>query len=100
MEHAQRRLITVITETGLERQLTAALESLGVGYTFSDARGRGSHGRRGSQWSHTGNLRLEVLCNAASAEQLVQLLRDRYFDNYAMVLWVQDVEVLRAEKFR
>jgi len=100
MDHPHRQLVTVVTEAVLERDLARDLDALGVsGYTFSDARGRGTRGRRRSGWEHTSNLRLEVLCDAALAERLVAHLRERYYQDYAMVLWMQEVAVLRPEKF-
>ncbi len=101
MDRAIRKLITVVAESALERDLARDLDALGAsGYTFSDARGRGSRGRRTSGWPHSGNVRVEVLCDEALAEKIVEHLRERYYDNYAMVLWVQDVAVLRPGKFR
>jgi hypothetical protein len=100
MEHHVRRLLTVVTEASLERNLVADLAALGArGYTLTDARGQGHRGKRTLDWEHGGNIRLEVICDAALATRLVAHLRERYYDHYAMVLFVQDVEVLRPEKF-
>ncbi len=100
MEQHQRRLLTIVTEAALERELVAALESLGVrGYTITDARGKGDHGRRQSEWAQEGNIRVEVICDEAVAERVATRLRERYYDNYAMILFMQDVQVLRPEKF-
>jgi hypothetical protein len=30
----------------------------------------------------------------------MQRLREKYYENYAMIMFCQDVEVLRPEKFR
>jgi hypothetical protein len=50
MQQFSRRLLTVITEAALERELIAEIESLGArGYTISDARGKGSRGLRSSE---------------------------------------------------
>lgn len=101
MSHPTRKLITIITEAQLERDLIRDLEAHGVlGYTITDARGRGSHGERSSGWSMSGNIRVEVICEAAHADQLMNHLRDRYYQNYAMVVFAHDVEVMRPEKFR
>lgn len=98
--HHIRRLVTVITEASLERELTRELEALGAsGYTITDARGRGERGIRSSSWGHTGNIRIEVICDGELAERLMERLRDKYYAHYAMVLFVHDVEVLRPEKF-
>jgi len=100
MEQYPRRLLTVITEAVLERELLGELDALGVrGYTITDARGKGSRGRRQSDWSQEGNIRIEMVCEPALAERVAQHLRERYYDHYAMILFLQDVSVLRSEKF-
>jgi nitrogen regulatory protein PII len=100
MEQFPRRLLTVITEAVLERDLVAELESLGVrGYTITEARGKGSRGRRQSDWAQEGNIRIEIVCEASLAERVAARLRDRFYDHYAMILFLQDVSVLRPDKF-
>ena len=100
MQQFPRRLLTVVTEAVLERELVAELEALGVrGYTITDARGKGSRGRRQSDWAQESNIRVEVVCEAELAERVAGHLRDRYYDHYAMVLFLQDVSVLRPDKF-
>jgi hypothetical protein len=47
-----RRLLTIVTESALKRDLVEDLEQLGVrGYTITDARGKGSRGTRRSDWT-------------------------------------------------
>jgi hypothetical protein len=100
MEQFPRRLLTVVTEAVLERELIAEFESLGVrGYTITEARGQGSRGRRQSDWTQEGNIRVEVVCEPALAERVATRLRERYYDHYAMILFLQDVSVLRPDKF-
>ena len=100
MEQFPRRLLTIVTEAVLERELVAELEALGVrGYTVTDARGRGSRGRRSSDWAQEGNIRIEIVCEPSLAERVAARLRERYSDPYAMILFLQDVSVLRPEKF-
>ncbi len=95
-----RRLLTVVTEASLERRLVEDLKELGArGWTITEARGQGHRGKRALDWEHGGNIRLEVICDAALADRLVAHLRELYYDHYAMVLFVHDVEVLRPEKF-
>lgn len=91
MRQENHRLVTVIAEAALERSLIQDLDRLGVGgYTITDARGRGSRGLRTSGWEHTSNIRLEVLCDAVTAERIVHHLRAHYEKNYAMTLWIQE----------
>jgi hypothetical protein len=100
MDKHLRKLLTVITEASLERRLVEDLRQLGArGWTITDARGEGNRGKRTSDWEHGGNIRIEVICDAALAERLVAHLQERYYDHYAMVLFVIDVEVLRPAKF-
>jgi len=100
MEQFTRRLLTIVTEAVLERELLAELEALGVrGYTITDARGQGGRGRRQSDWTQEGNIRIEIVCEPALAERIATRMRERYYDHYAMILFLQDVNVLRPDKF-
>lgn len=98
--HETRILLTVVTEAAIETSLLRDLDKLGVsGYTVTDARGRGSRGVRDAAWKEAANIRIEVICNRAMAETIVQHLQTHYYANYAMVSFMRDVEVLRPEKF-
>ena len=69
------------------------------GYTVTEARGRGAHGERDAAWGPSGNIRMEVICEAAVADTIAAHLREAYFANYSMVLYLSNVEVLRDDKF-
>ena len=98
--HEKRTLLTVITEAAVEESLLRDFDKLGVnGYTVTDARGRGSRGIRDAAWKEAANIRIEVICNRELAEKIVSYLQKHYYANYAMVSFIQDVEVLRPEKF-
>lgn len=100
MDETTRKLLTIIAEASLEDTLVRDIENLGArGYTITDARGKGSHGMRDAAWAPHANIRLEVLCNAETASAIRTALRERFYDNYFMVMYVSDVEVLRPEKF-
>lgn len=100
MNGSMRKLLTIITETALESVLTKDLERLGgQGYTITDARGKGSRGTRNAAWGESSNIRVEVVCDAATAEAIATHLQARYYENYAMILFVSDVAALRPEKF-
>jgi nitrogen regulatory protein PII len=95
-----RRMVTIVTEAALERALVAELETLGVrGFTITDARGKGSRGTRQSEWAQEGNIRVEVICDPTVADHVAERMRQRFYDHYAMILFVQDVSVLRSDKF-
>lgn len=100
MHSAVRKLVTIITEAMIERDLIETLSELGVrGYTISDVRGRGHRGVRAAGWEHGANIRVEIVCDAAAADRVVAHLRDHYYENYAMIVYVNDVQVFRPEKF-
>jgi hypothetical protein len=100
MAPEQRKLLTIVTEAALEHELVRDLERLGAhGYTITDARGKGSRGIRDAGWDLSANIRLEVICTADTAHAIAVALREHYYANYAMILFIGDVEVLRPEKF-
>ena len=100
MQQYTRRMVTIVTEAALERSLVGELETLGVrGFTITDARGKGSRGTRQSDWAQGGNIRVEVICDPALADRIADRVRERFYDHYAMILFMQDVGVLRSDKF-
>jgi nitrogen regulatory protein PII len=93
-------MITIVTEAALERALVTELELLGVrGFTITDARGQGSRGRRQSDWAQASNIRVEVVCDPTVADGIAGRVREKFYDHYAMILFMQDVSVLRSDKF-
>ena len=100
MDSIHRKLLTIVTEALLETSITEALNELGVsGYTIVNARGRGSRGVRDAGWASSGNIRVEVVCDAAMAERIAENFRSKLYANYAMILHIGDVTVLRPDKF-
>ncbi|MBW8313283.1 MAG: transcriptional regulator [Hydrogenophaga sp.] len=99
--HTEKRtLLTVFSEASLEPLLIRDMDRMAIrGYTFSDARGKGSRGVRDASWDESRNIRLEVICARAQAEALLAQLQERFYANYAMVAYLSEVEVLRPEKF-
>lgn len=94
------KLLTVVTEAALENELTEALDRLGAsGYTIVNARGRGSRGVRDAGWSTSSNIRVEVICDALMAGKIADYLQEHYYRDYAMVVYVSDVGIMRPEKF-
>ncbi|CAM5339018.1 MULTISPECIES: hypothetical protein [unclassified Thauera] len=100
MNRHVRKLLTIVTEAALENLLVKDLERLGAhGYTVSDARGKGARGARTSAWDTSSNIRIEVVCDEATADAIAAHLQAHYYDNYAMILFMADVTVMRPEKF-
>ncbi len=96
----KRRLLTIVTEGVLERQLVEDLKRLGAhGYTLVDARGEGSRGARTADWEYSKNIRVETICEATVADAIIAHLMRTYYADYAMIVYFTDVEVMRPEKF-
>jgi hypothetical protein len=95
-----KKLLTIVTEAVIEASLTADLRRLGAGgYTIVEARGSGSRGVRDAGWASSGNIRVEVVCEPGVAARIADHLRENYYRDYAMILYLSDVAVLRPEKF-
>lgn len=100
MDAHPRKLLTIITEAAVESRLTQELLALGAhGYTIADARGKGDRGVRSAGWEASSNIRVEVVCDVATAGRIADHLREHYYANFAMILYLSDVEVLRPHKF-
>jgi nitrogen regulatory protein PII len=100
MLNADRKLVTIITEAVLEGELCDFLADLGAsGYTVTNARGSGSRGVRSAGWSASSNVRIEVVCSEELAAKIAQQVSERYYADYAMILFESDIHVLRPDKF-
>ncbi len=100
MKTVIKKLVTIVSESALEEILAEDFKKLGAhGYTVTEARGEGSRGKRAADWDQNRNIRIEVVCDDAVKKAIVQHLVDYYYENYAMVVYVSDVEVIRPEKF-
>jgi hypothetical protein len=100
MELKKRRLVTVVTEASLEGRVTADALRLGAkGFTCCEARGEGHRGVRSGDWEGSRNVRIEVVCGEPVAQALVRHLLETYYADYAMIVYLADVEVIRSEKF-
>lgn len=100
MAKVERKLVTIITEAVLENDLIADLKQLGAsGYTVSNAHGSGSRGVRSASWSTNSNIRVEVICSDQLAVEIGDHLREKYYDDFAMVFFESDIRVLRSSKF-
>lgn len=100
MAYGFRKLLTIITEAEIHDILIKDLKSLNVrGYTIWNAHGEGDRGMRSGEWDSNKNVCIQVICSEKTAHTLSQFLFDHYYENYAMVIYIADVEVLRPEKF-
>jgi len=93
------KLVTIVTEGLLKDQIIELLKKEGVrGFTITRADGEGSRGIHASRWEGP-NLKIETIVTDPVGRKVLELISVKYFDHYAVVAWLTDVEVLRGEKF-
>ena len=99
MQTTRVKLVTIIAEAVLEARLIREIRASGAkGYTRSKVRGEGSRGRRVGDVEGA-NVRLECLVSAQVADRILEALATRYFEDYAIVSFVEDVSVVRGDKY-
>lgn len=99
METTTLKLVTIITERILEDRLLRKVEELGAqGYTLTQATGKGSRGVRASEWEGP-DTRIQSLVSEKVADAIVEHIAENFFEHYAVIVYVQDAEVVRGEKY-
>lgn len=93
------KLVTIVAEAVLEKRLLEEIRRQGAkGYTLTEARGEGSRGLRTMDWEGQ-NIRLEAIVSEGVAERILQVLQEHYFPYYAVIAFVENVEVVRGHKY-
>ena len=88
-----------MAESLLEKRLVEEVKRLGAkGYTITPARGEGSRGIRSVDWEGQ-NIRLETIVSEEVALRILQRLQEEYFPHYAVIAYVENVWVVRGEKY-
>jgi hypothetical protein len=87
-------LLTILSEALLEDTLIDEITALGAqGYTISEARGRGTHGVRTGKWTAGGNIRIEVIGDAALCARIVERLKSAYDKDYGLLMFTYPVDI-------
>ncbi len=99
MKMTAMKRVTIVGDNALEPQIVRELHALGAtGYTYTVVHGEGARGVRPSQWEGA-NAKIEVITTAEIAQRIVEHVARNYFDHYAVIAFIDDVEVVRPEKF-
>ena len=94
MQFHTRTLLTIVTEAILENDLVDLFNRRQIrGWTIVAARGKGDH------FDANENIQLELLTTTATAEALATEIMQEFGQDYALVQWLSEVRVLRADKF-
>ena len=99
MKTVLMKRVTIIVDNYVERQIVKEVHDLGAtGYTYTVVHGQGAKGTRPSHWEGP-NAKIEVIATSELAQRILEHVAQNYFEHYATIVYLDDVEVLRAEKF-
>jgi nitrogen regulatory protein PII len=98
--------VVIVTEEVIVKGIVKIIEEAGVhGYTVLAARGKGTHNVRPSSEPSVSadftNVQIEaIVSDRETAERIADAVAAKYFKDYAAIVYLAQVEVLRAEKFK
>lgn len=91
--------VTIVSESLLKDEIIAMIRKRGAtGFTLTKVEGEGSRGVRASDWEGR-NIQIETLVSSETGQGILQDLSTEYFESYAVIAWLSEVQVLRGEKF-
>ncbi len=92
-------LLTIIVEEALAATIEKEIGNLGAkGYTVSGVSGKGLSGMRDNQWEGE-NIKIETIVSDASCQAILDHLKIKYFDRYAIIAFHHPVHVIRTNHF-
>jgi len=98
MQPITLKLVTIIAEAVLESHLIREIQELGArGHTVTAVHGEGSRAVRTGVGE--GNVKIETVVGHETAERILRHVADSYFEHYAVVAYVSDVQVVRGDKY-
>ncbi len=94
MQLKKAKVLTVITESVIEKKLVRTIKELGArGYTIEEVRGEGRRGIRRNDWDQSGSIRLQIVCDEELAIKISESLTEQFMESYAMYIFMFDAEV-------
>ncbi len=94
------KLLTITCEILAQENIITILKKHEItGYTTYEVGGNGARGLRGQGFKNEKNVKVEVIMQEEKLQDIVEEISRTLFANYAIVLYVSDVGVLRPEKF-
>lgn len=92
MESDDMHLLTVVAEAILEEMLIDEVRGMGAaGYTVTDARGWGRHGKRRGNWRQGGNIKVEVVASAELCDCIAARFKEQYEADYGLLMFTVPV---------
>lgn len=98
--------VVIITEKIISEGVCEIIDACGAtGYTIVAAGGKGSRNmrsmaERASVVDGFANIKIEIIVNNYEmAECIMDGVKEKYFQNYSGITYLEDIKVLRPEKF-
>ena len=93
------KLVTIVAEEILKDRLVKRVQELGAtGASFHRTQGVGSRSARHNDMFGE-NIQMKVVCTKEVADAILKYVSVNYFENYAIVAWMGDVEVVRGSHY-
>jgi nitrogen regulatory protein PII len=100
MKFYKIKLLTVTCEILAQKNVIDILNKHDItGYTLYEVDGNGSRGIRGKGLKNEKNIKIEVIMQEEKLSDVAEEISRILFANFAIVLYVTDVGVIRTEKF-
>ena len=94
------KMVCVTTEALARPAVEQLLAECGChGFTIIAAEGAGSQGQRLNEIPETSNILVKAILKPSKAEALIARLWQDFMPRFAMVVWEEDIRVLRPDKF-
>jgi len=94
------KLLTITCEILAQKNIIEILKKHDItGYTTYEVEGNGARGLRGQGLKNEKNVKVEVIMREDKLSDIVEEISRTMFANFALVLYVSDVGVVRTEKF-
>ena len=94
------KLLTITCEILAQKNIIEILKKHEItGYTTYEVDGNGARGIRGQGFKNEKNVKVEIILRDEKLQDVVEEISRTMFANFAIVLYVSDVSVVRTEKF-
>ena len=94
------KLLSIICEILAQKNIIEILKKHEItGYTTYEVEGNGARGLRGQGFRNEKNVKVEIIMKEEKLQDVVEEISRTLFTNFAIVLYVSDVGVVRTEKF-
>lgn len=103
MEYTELKKVVIVTESIIKDKLIEHITSMGAkGYTIDTVCGKGERGVRDDDTllgDFLRNIKVDIITTEEIAEKIAVTVVEKFFKNYAGIVYIEDVKVLRAKKF-